>query len=82
MVCPKCMRSEFVIPSGESHYICRASPNEDGISYAGCGSQFLLIQDSYPRFPYNVIFMNRGNHEFFRKPYLQLAPLELSTEML
>ena len=72
MICPKCLKSEFIIPSGDTHYICKV----DGDN-TGCGSQFQFVQDEYIRFPHNVIFMNRGKHEFFRKPYLQLAPLGL-----
>jgi len=71
MKCPKCMQIEYVIPSGDSHYVCRSSDPD-----TGCGSQFRLVEDEYIRFPHNVIFMNRGNHEFYRKPYLQLAPVE------
>ena len=78
MICPKCLRSDFVIHSGETHYVCKKEVwNEE----TGCGSQFKHVHDDYIRFPYNVIFLHRGKHEFFRKPYLQLAPLELSLEL-
>ena len=68
MTCPKCMKSDSVVFSGDSHYVCR-----EGI---GCGSQFEIIYDKKIHFPYNVMFNDRQKHEFFRKPYLQLPQLD------
>lgn len=72
MECPKCMRSEFVQPNGESHYICVT----DDTDTAGCGTQFHVNEDKAIRFPQSVIFPRRNKNQFFRKPYLDLNPIE------
>jgi hypothetical protein len=71
MLCPKCLRSEYVIPIGDTHYLCKG---ESAISQreTGCGSQFEFVEDKKIRFPHSAIFMERGKKEFFRKPFLQV----------
>lgn len=71
MLCPKCMRDQFVVPIGETHYIC-INNSELSSEETGCGAQFQFIQDSKIQFPHNIIYGDKGNNEFFRKPYLQI----------
>lgn len=68
MKCPKCLK-EDISPISDSHYVCN-DPN--CVDENGNRTQFRLLEDSYIRFPYNQIFINRSKHEFYRKPYLEL----------
>lgn len=67
MQCPKCMGTDVSI-IGNSHYVC----NNPECKNNGGRTQFRVVEDDKVYFPYNQIFVNRGKHEFFRKPYLQL----------
>jgi len=73
MRCPKCMRSQFINPVGNTHFICTLDSES---SDTGCGTQFEFKPDEIIRFPHNVIFMDRNKNEFFRIPYLKIAALE------
>jgi len=71
MICPKCKRADFVeFAQGDTHSICVKNPNTE--EETGCGAQFVFTIDKKIKFPHNVIFGNRRQDEFFRKPLLQL----------
>lgn len=68
MQCPRCMKDNTT-PIGDSHYVCN---NPDCLNDENNRTQFKIVEDSYIRFPYNQIFVDRSVHQFYRKPYLEL----------
>lgn len=68
MTCPKCF-SNNVYVIGTSHYVC----NNPECVNNGKRTQFRHVIDDKVQFPYNQIFVDRNIHEFYRKPYLELA---------
>lgn len=75
MQCPKCLQHDVSLISN-THYVCN---NKNCVNEDGTRTQFKYITDSYIRFPYNQIFMNRNKSEFYRKPYLELEAVGDST---
>ena len=73
MICPICMKDSFTQPLGTTHYVCVKDPDLDEEEDNGCGSQFELKRDNRIRYPYNLIYMDRGSDEFFRKPLLDTS---------
>ena len=69
MQCPKCMGTNTTLIS-DTHYVCN---NASCVNDDGTRVQFKFVMDKKIGFPYNQIFTNRQRHEFYRKPYLELA---------
>ena len=73
MKCPRCMQEIKSFNSNAHHYVCS---NESCIDENGDRTQFKLVEDTTVKFPFNQIFVNRGRHEFYRKPYLKIKTLK------
>jgi hypothetical protein len=71
IICPKCMQSKFTQPLGDTHYICVKNLSLTETEENGCGTQFKVVEDNIIKFPHNLIYMNRSNGEFFRKPLIE-----------
>jgi hypothetical protein len=66
ITCPKC-GSDNIISVNNSHYICN---NQSCMKRNGTKVQFKIVYDKGIKFPYNQIFVDRSEKEFFNKPYL------------
>jgi len=69
MQCPRCFKDN-VSAVGDTHYICN-DPN--CVDDSGKRTQFKFVEDEKVHFPYNQIFITRKKSEFYRKPYLKLS---------
>lgn len=75
MQCPRCFK-EDVSAVGDTHYVCN---NPDCVDDSGNRTQFRVVNDDKVHFPYNQIFVSRGVHEFYRKPYLKLGSIGVTS---
>lgn len=69
MQCPRCFKTD-ISAVGESHYVCNDPKCVDD---SGNRTQFNVVIDDKIHFPYNQIFVSRNLREFYRKPYLKLG---------
>ena len=67
MKCPRCFGND-ISPVSNTHYICN---NPNCTDDNGNKTQFFQIFDDKKHFPYDQIFPNREDSEFYRLPYLQ-----------
>lgn len=75
MQCPKCFKDN-VSAVGDTHYICN---DPDCVDDDGNRTQFTKVEDDRVHFPYNQIFVTRSVHEFYRKPYLKLEDVGVTS---
>lgn len=68
MICPRC-NNDNTTPVGTTHYVCNI---ETCVDEEGNRTQFQFIPDEKIKFPHNVIYPNKSNQYFYRKPYLVL----------
>ena len=74
MMCPICMREDYVQSSGDTHYICvkkEELPREE----TGCGTQFVYKEDGKLRYPHSVIFKKRKITDFYRYDFLNIKKM-------
>lgn len=75
MKCPKCMKDTAQLV-GSTHYVCTDPKCK---MPDGSRTQFQVRTDDKVRFPYNQIFVGHAVQEFFRKPYLVLKDVGVTS---